>query len=92
MTHALFPDNDPSARRKIKRHVVSDADGTREGGLVFVIIFIVGFIAATVVHPAAVTSFWVWFFLIVMSIGVAVGVQKGVARFYGHAEDGEEET
>ena len=92
MTHALFPDNDPSQRRKIKRPVVSDADGTREGGLVFVIVFIVGFITATVMHPAAITSFWVWFFLIVMSAGVAVGVQKAIAHFYGFEEDGEDDA
>lgn len=91
MTHAMFPDNDPQERRKIKRPVMSDADGTREGGLVFVIVFIVGFIVATMTHPAAVTSFWVWFFLIVMCIGVAVGVQKAAAHLYGHVEDGAEE-
>lgn len=91
MSRALLPDNDPPERRKIKQPRMSDADGTREGGLTFVIVFIVGFIAATVAHPAAVTSFWVWFCLIAMSIAVAVGVQKGAAHLYGHVEDGEEQ-
>jgi len=91
VTHALFPDHQPHARRKIKRPRMSDADGTREGGLTFVIVFIVGFIAATVAHPAAVTSFWVWFFLLIMSVAVAVRVQQGVARLYGHVEDAEED-
>jgi len=91
VTHALFPDNDPHARRKIRRPRMSDADGTREGGLVFVIVFIVGFIAATVAHPAAVTSFWVWFFLLLMCVAVAIGVQKGAAHLYGHVQDAEEE-
>ncbi|MEP1964079.1 hypothetical protein [Tateyamaria sp.] len=91
MNHALFPDNDPAERRKIQRPVMSDADGTREGGLVFVIVFIVGFVVASMTHPAAVTSFWVWFFLLVMCIGVAVAVQKAAAHFYGHVVDGEGE-
>jgi len=92
MTDALFPDDAPEKRRKIKRPGMSDADGTREGGLVFVIVFIIGFIVATVAHPAAVTSFWVWFFLLVMSAAIAVGVQKGAAHLYGHVEDGEDDT
>ncbi|MFL4471094.1 hypothetical protein ACERZ8_14845 [Tateyamaria armeniaca] len=91
MTHALFPDNDPSERRKIKRPRMSDADGTREGGLTFVIVFIVGFVVATVAHPAALTSFWVWFFLLLMCVAVAVGVQRGVAHLYGYVEDGDDE-
>ena len=90
MTNSLFPDNDPSQRRKIRRPQMSDADGTREGGLVFVIVFIVGFIAATVAHPAAVTSFWVWFLLLTMCAAIAVGVQKGAAHLYGHVEDGKD--
>ncbi|MEM6372659.1 MAG: hypothetical protein AAF727_07760 [Pseudomonadota bacterium] len=92
MTHALFPDNDPSERRKIKRPIVSDADGTREGGLVFVIVFILGFITATVVHPEAITSFWVWFFLLVMCVGVALGVQKAIAHLYGYDENKDEDA
>ena len=91
MTDALFPDNDSPKRRKIKRPVMSDADGTREGGLVFVIVFILGFIVASMTHPAALTSFWVWFFLLVMCIGVAVAVQKIASHLYGHVEDGKEE-
>lgn len=90
MTQALFRDHAPQPRRRIKRPRMSDADGTREGGLAFVITFIIGFIAATVAHPAALTSFWVWFFLLVMCVAVAVGVQKGVAHLYGDVQDGED--
>ncbi len=79
------------AKRRLKQPRMSDADGTREGGLVFVIVFIVGFIAATVAHPAAITSFWVWFVLLMMCVVIAVAVQKTAARLYGHIEDGEEE-
>ncbi|MEL6449807.1 MAG: hypothetical protein AAFQ19_00995 [Pseudomonadota bacterium] len=89
MTNALYPDNDAAQKAKIKRHTVSDADGTREGGLIFVIVFILGFIAATVSHPAAITSFWVWCVLITMAMVVAVGAQKAIARLYGHEEDSE---
>ena len=85
MTHAMFPDNHLQSRRKFKRPVMSDADGTREGGLVFVIVFLVGFIAASVAHPAALTSFWVWFVLLMMCVAIAVGVQKIAAALYGHA-------
>ncbi|WP_420013937.1 hypothetical protein [Tateyamaria sp.] len=72
---------------KIKRHTVSDTDGTREGGLVFPIVFILGFVAAAIAHPDALTSFWVWFALLMMSVAVAVGVQKTVARLYGHEDE-----
>lgn len=72
---------------RIKRHTVSDTDGTREGGLVFPIVFILGFVAAAVAHPGALTSFWVWFALLMMSVAVSLGVQKAVARLYGHQEE-----
>mmetsp|Transcript_18145 Transcript_18145/g.28237 ORF Transcript_18145/g.28237 Transcript_18145/m.28237 type:complete len:88 (+) Transcript_18145:5125-5388(+) len=72
---------------RIKRPIVSDTDGTREGGLVFPIVFILGFVAATVAHPGALTSFWVWFALLMMCVAVSVGVQKAVARLYGHEEE-----
>ena len=92
MTHALFSDSHPQSRRNFKRPVMSDADGTREGGLVFVIVFLVGFIAASVAHPAALTSFWVWFVLLMMCVAIAVGVQKIAAALYGHAPTDGEET
>ena len=79
-----------SEQPRIKRHTLSDTDGTREGGLVFPIVFILGFIAAAVAHPGALTSFWVWFALLMMAVAVSLGVQKAAARLYGFAEgDGE---
>ncbi|MEO0402571.1 MAG: hypothetical protein AAF214_09370 [Pseudomonadota bacterium] len=87
MTHGLFPSDNPSGdalkRRKIKRHVVSEMDGTREGGLVFSIVFCAGFVLAAVTNSNALTSFWVWFALITMSIGVALAVQKAIAAING---------
>ncbi len=61
---------------KIKRHVVSDLDGTQQGGLVFCIMVLVGIIVASVAHPLALTSFWVWFAMLSMAVSVAVGVQQ----------------
>ena len=90
MTQTLFPDNAPQGNRKIKRPVISDTDGMREGALTFPIVLILGFISASVAHPGALSSFWVWFVLLMMSVCVAQGVQRGVAWLYGHeAEDAE---
>ena len=59
-----------------KRHTVSDLDGTQQGGLAFVIAAIVGMIAAASLAPGALTSFWVWFALLMMAVAVALGVQR----------------
>ena len=83
---------EPSERRKLTRPVVSDLDGTREGGLVFPITVIVGMIAASIAHPAALTSFWVWFVLLMMSVFVSLGTQKAVARWNGYSEPGEDDA
>ena len=69
---------------------MSDEDGTREGGLIFPIVFILGFIAASMVHPGALSSFWVWFVLLMLSAAVAVGTQQAVARLNGYSEDEED--
>ena len=61
---------------KIKRHTVSDLDGTQQGGLAFVIAAIVGMIAAATLAPGALTSFWVWFALLMLAVAVALGVQR----------------
>ena len=74
-------------RRKIKRPVVSDEDGTREGGLVFPIVFIAGFIGASFVHPDALTSFWVWFALLMLSVASAVTTKNVVAHLNGYREE-----
>ncbi|MEO1137905.1 MAG: hypothetical protein AAFW87_00480 [Pseudomonadota bacterium] len=76
-------------RTRIKRPVVSDEDGTREGGLVFPIVFILGFIAASFAHPAALASFWVWFVLLMLSAAIALGTQKCVARINGFVGEDE---
>ena len=65
---------------KIKRHVVSDLDGTQQGGLVFVIALIGGMIVAATLAPGALTSFWVWFALLMLSAAVAKGAQQLFAR------------
>ncbi len=69
-----------SEKPKIKRHVVSDLDGTQQGGLVFVIALIGGMIAAASLAPGALTSFWVWFALLMLSAAVAKGAQQLFAR------------
>ncbi len=76
------------APRKIVRPVVSDLDGTREGGLAFCICLLLGMIGAAGVSAAALTSFWVWFALLLAAAGVSVNVQRMVARWGGYEEDG----
>lgn len=89
MINARFPHNAQMERRKTKRPVMSDADGTHEGGLVF----IVGFMGVSLAHFGALTSFWGWFVLLMMSAAIAVCVQKTATRLYGYAEfDGAEEA
>jgi len=88
----MMTDAPLTKRRSVRRPVISDEDGTREGGLVFSIVFILAFIAAAVAHPLALQSFWVWFVMIAMSISVAVGVQRAVARFNGVKPEIEDEN
>ena len=73
-----------SAREKsrIKRPVVSDLDGTREGGLAFCIALILGIIVAALVNPDSLTSFFVWFALLFMAISIGAGVK----RLFGRGE------
>ena len=63
-------------RKPIKRHTVSDQDGTQQGGLACIIAVFVGMITAATLAPGALTSFWVWFALLMMAVGIAVGVQQ----------------
>ncbi|MEL6620845.1 MAG: hypothetical protein AAFP16_18360 [Pseudomonadota bacterium] len=72
---------------KIKRHTVSDLDGTQQGGLVFVISLIGGMILAAMLAPGALTSFWVWFALLMMSAALAAGAQRLFARAGSEASD-----
>ena len=83
---------DAPKRRKLKRPEVSEEDGMREGGLVFIIVLIIGFVGASFVHPLALTSFWVWFALLMMSVAVASGTQRLVAWLNGYEPPSEEET
>ena len=68
--------SDPDAPRAVKRHTVSDLDGTQQGGLAFVVVTICGMVAAASLAPGALTSFWVWFALLMMAVAVASGVQR----------------
>lgn len=68
------------ARHKIKRHTVSDLDGMQQGGLVFVIALMGGMIVAAALAPGALTSFWVWFALLMLSAAIAKGAQQLFAR------------
>ena len=79
-------DTQDQNRRKITRPVVSDLDGTREGGLVFCLAVIGGMIAAASVSAVALTSFWVWFALLSAAGGIAVSVKRMVASFSGEDE------
>ena len=67
-------------RKPIKRHTVSDLDGTQQGGLAFVIALLAGMIAAAALAPGALTSFWVWCVLLMLAMATARGVQQLFAR------------
>lgn len=66
--------------QKIKRHTVSDLDGTQQGGLAFVIALLAGMIAAAALAPGGLTSFWVWFALLMLAAVIASGTQGLFAR------------
>ena len=75
--------------KSIRRPVVSDMDGTRDGGLVFCLCVIGGMIGTASLMPAALTSFWVWFVLLITAVGIAVNVQRLIARWNGFEETDE---
>ncbi|WP_299596736.1 hypothetical protein [uncultured Tateyamaria sp.] len=72
--------NTQQSEARIKRHVVSNLDGTQQGGLAFVITVIGGMIVAASLAPGALTSFWVWLALLMLSVAVAMGTQRLFAR------------
>ncbi|WP_299699713.1 hypothetical protein [uncultured Tateyamaria sp.] len=72
--------NTQQSEARIKRHVASNLDGTQQGGLAFVIAVIGGMIAAASLAPGALTSFWVWFALLMLAIATAKGTQRLFAR------------
>ena len=57
-------------------------DGTREAGLVFLVVVIAGMIVATILYPPALTSFFVWFALLMLALSIALGVQKLVVYWF----------
>ncbi|MEM8653858.1 MAG: hypothetical protein AAGF36_03870 [Pseudomonadota bacterium] len=67
-------------RKPIKRHTVSDLDGTQQGGLACIIAVFAGMIAAATLAPGALTSFWVWCALLALSISIGLGTQRLFAR------------
>ena len=73
--------------RKLKRPVVSDLDGTQQGGLAFCVSLIGGSVAAAALAPGSLTSFWVWFSLLMLSIAVALGTQKLFAEVAEEADE-----
>ena len=64
----------------IKRPVVSDLDGTQQGGLAFCVALLSGSVVAASLAPGSLTSFWVWFALLTASVSIALGVQKLFAQ------------
>ena len=85
-------DQDKKDGFAIRRPVVSDADGTREGGLVFCISLMGGMVAAVSLAPGALTSFWVWCGLIAMAFGIALSAQRAVAAWNGFVDAGGEDV
>ena len=73
--------------RKLKRPVVSDLDGTQQGGLAFCVSLIGGSVAAAALAPGSLTSFWVWFSLLMLSTAVALGTQKLFAEVAEEADE-----
>ncbi|MEL6376386.1 MAG: hypothetical protein AAFQ04_04185 [Pseudomonadota bacterium] len=88
----MVGDSDKSGpqRPRIKRPIVSEEDGTREGGLMFTISVILCLVVASLLHPLALSSFWVWFVLLMLSASIAAGTQRLVAYFNGYKDDEED--
>lgn len=69
------PDSDVRRSPVVKRPDLSREDGTQQGALVFCIALIGGMILAATIAPLALTSFWVWFTLLMLSVSLAAGVR-----------------
>jgi hypothetical protein len=80
-------DKTPMDKRKITRPVVSDLDGTQQGGLAFCVSVIGGAVLAASVAPGALTSFWVWFALLMSSTAIALGTQRLFAQISEEDEE-----
>lgn len=70
----------PAERKPIKRHTVSELDGTQQGGLAFVIALLGGMVVAAALVPGALTSFWIWCAILMLAVAVARGVRSVFAR------------
>jgi len=84
VTHA---DRERARQRLLRTREVSDLDGTQQGGLVFVVATLLGMILAAGLAPGALTSFWVWFALLMLAGACAVAAQQLFSR-----DTGEEDT
>ncbi|WP_299686596.1 hypothetical protein [uncultured Tateyamaria sp.] len=73
---AVHGDDEIARQRLYRTRVVSDMDGTQQGGLAFVISVLSGMIVAATLAPGALTSFWVWFALLMLAVVIALGVQQ----------------
>lgn len=71
---------DDKQQPSIKRPVVSELDGTREGGLAFCVALFGGMVVAAAVSPGSLASFWVWIGLLSMAVAVAVNTKRIFAR------------
>ena len=83
----MMPKETNKEMATIKRPVVSDLDGTQQGGLAFCVSLIGGSVAAAALAPGSLTSFWVWFSLLMLSTAIALGTQK---LFADTAEEADE--
>lgn len=72
----MNPQTNSNKKTAIKRPVVSDLDGTQQGGLAFCVALIAGSVIAATLAPGSLTSFWVWFALLTASVSVALGTKQ----------------
>lgn len=70
----------------VTRPDLSREDGMAQGGLAFCITAIAGMIAAASLVAGALTSFWVWFVLLMMAISVAAAARPFFASPKGQKE------
>lgn len=57
-----------------------DSDGSREGGLGFLVTFLWGFVAGASFIPGGLTMFWVWMLILVASMAGG-SICMGLARW-----------
>jgi hypothetical protein len=69
-----------ASKRKIKRPVASDLDGTQQGGLAFCVALLGGTVSAASLAPGSLTSFWMWFALLMAASAIAAGTERLFAQ------------